>query len=81
MNLTIFEIIFHKQPEVIRDLVMQDLLPVSVLSEKKMPEERSGFCEILKNGRENSFRFFENLMKSDHYKRIGGYIKQRGWGK
>lgn len=69
----LFYLIYHKQPEVIRELVMRDLLPVSVLRDGQMPPD-----ELPEEERER--QEIESLMRHDSYKRDRGAIKQRGWG-
>ena len=69
----VFYIIYHKQPEVIRELVMRGLLPVSVLRDGQMPPEQITKEEI-------ELMEVEKLMRHDSYQRVSGAIKQRGWG-
>ena len=68
-----FYIVYHKQPEVIRELVMRGLLPVSVLRDGQMPPNRLSKEEL-------ELMEMERLMRHDHYQRVSGAIKQRGWG-
>ena len=64
---------YHKQPEVIRELVMRGLLPVSVLQDGQMPPNRLSNEEL-------ELMEMERLMRHDYHQRVSGAIKQRGWG-
>ena len=68
-----FYIVYHKQPEVIRELVMRGLLPVSVLRDGQMPPDKLSDDEL-------EFMRMERLMRHDYHQRVSGAIKQRGWG-
>jgi|GEM_PF-3722417 len=70
----LFEIVYYKQPELIWELVKRGLLPVSVLKEGQMPPD-----ELPKEELERLE--IERLMRHDSYRRYGGAIKQRGWGR
>ena len=75
----LFYIVYYKQPEVIWELVKRGLLPVSVLREGQMPPEELPSDIIAKE--DLKLQEIERLMRHDFFQRVGGAIKQRGWGR